>query len=155
MQNGVFRKVIPTVREGQEYNLSDINPKVANAESLTDFWQHIEKAFKLSASESAFSTSDITSIGKKIELLSERIQDLCKEIESDLSKDLTTFFAKTRDPYKPEVTGVRIDGFKDGQLFGVVGLDRALPKNDDDLNQFGQSTVPFQENEAEADFIDV
>lgn len=148
MKNGIFKKVIPTLREGQEYPLTDINPTIENNQSETPtFWQHIEKAFLLSQDGSKFSTSTMRTLGDKIDGYSDRVKAILAEVEDQLSNDLTALFNEARDPYKPEVTGIKIAGFKDGKLFGTIGLDRALPVNDADLKL--NRTVPFAEDEAE------
>lgn len=144
MQDGVFRKVIPTIRDGQEYPLSDLNPKIdANTAAPTTLFQHVEKSFVLSKKESAISTSEITGIGKKINDYTARIRQTLQDIGLELSDDLTNLFNKAEDPYKIEITGIKIEGFKDGELFGVIGLDRALPKNEADLQNLSSFTVPF------------
>jgi len=144
MRDGVFRKVIPTIREGQTYSIMDLNPNVSpDQDSTSLLWSHIEKSFILSCADSEFSQSDVKLIAESLQKYSAQINEIFSQISDNLKQDLEDLFQKTKDPYRPDITGIKIDGFQDGKIFGEIGLDRALPKNDSDLESHGSRTVPF------------
>lgn len=149
IKDGVCRKisVIPTIREGQEYDLSQLTEiQESQKDGLSELWQHVQKGFLLSVCQDNFDIAKVRHISDILENYSQEIKKTLDDIASQLKLELNNVADGAKDPYKPDFIDVAISGVIDGKLTGSLYVSRALPTNDDDLKDIGNVSPPFQED---------
>jgi hypothetical protein len=142
MVDGAFRKVIPTVREGQAYNLEELNP-IVTAEGVATqqiFWDHVRVTFQLSSKESKFSDADRLKIADTVQDGNNRIKAILDEVSETLKEQINSVTHKASDAYRANIMDVAITGFQDGSMRGDFFAERSLLKNESDAHLLNSST---------------
>lgn len=158
MKDGYMRKVIRTVRDSHEFNLSDVVGINNFQDQLPDVFELIKEGYILSHKPNDFNfntlkilASKYDELTAKVESEKQRYEEALKEIGNSFKQDLQTLLDEISlpvvDKYRAEVVELDIQGVN--PLEGKLVLEASKAENSSDLQNIIGTTRPFDNDEEE------
>lgn len=149
MKDGIIRKVTPTERDADIYDIMELNPNVEDHAGQTKFYEHLEQSFLLSR-KGSFSMAKARPIADLIEQITKEIEEFLGAKKEELKEKIEVLANEAHPTYKMDILDLIISGFVEGKPQGQILAERSLAKNKEDLRS-NAATIPFQEDVLETE----